>query len=89
MKKTYKITTSEGVHARPAALLVAAVTPFESDVELKHNNRSVNLKSIMGVMSLGVTPGSVVEITANGPDAEKLLQTVTELIVSKAIGEEC
>jgi len=88
MKRMYKITTTEGIHARPAALLVAAVTPFKSNVELTHNNRTVNLKSIMGVMSLGVTPGSIVEITADGADAATLLQTVTELIVSKKIGEE-
>lgn len=43
----------------------------------------------MGVMSLGVTPGSIVEIAVDGADAETLLQTVTELMVSKKIGEEC
>ncbi|HBT72985.1 MAG TPA: HPr family phosphocarrier protein [Lysinibacillus sp.] len=89
MKKMYKITSPEGIHARPAALLVTAVTPFESDIQLTYKGKSVNLKSIMGVMSLGVTPGSIVEISAAGPDIEKLFQTVTEIMVSKEIGEEC
>lgn len=89
MKKIYKITAPEGLHARPAALLVTAVTPFECDVQLNYKEKSVNLKSIMGVMAQGVAPGSIVEISADGPDAEQLFQTVTEVIVSKGIGEEC
>ncbi|WP_418302417.1 HPr family phosphocarrier protein [Lysinibacillus fusiformis] len=87
MKKMYKITTPEGIHARPAALLVTAVTPFESDITLKFQEKAVNLKSIMGVMSLGVKPGSVVEISADGPDVEKLFQTITDIMVSKEIGK--
>ncbi|MEX3744907.1 MULTISPECIES: HPr family phosphocarrier protein [Lysinibacillus] len=89
MKKMFNITAPEGLHARPAALLVTAVTPFECDVQLTYKEKSVNLKSIMGVMALGIAPGSIVEISAEGPDAEKLFQTITEVIVSKGIGEEC
>jgi len=89
MKKMFNITAPEGLHARPAALLVTAVTPFECDVQLTYKEKSVNLKSIMGVMALGIAPGSIVEISAEGPDAEKLFQTVTEVMVSKGIGEEC
>ena len=66
MKKMYKITSPEGIHARPAALLVTAVTPFQNDIKLTYKEKSVNLKSIMGVMSLGVKPESVVEISAEG-----------------------
>jgi phosphocarrier protein HPr len=89
MKKMFNITAPEGLHARPAALLVTAVTSFECDVQLTYKEKSVNLKSIMGVMALGIAPGSIVEISAEGPDAEKLFQTVTEVMVSKGIGEEC
>jgi len=89
MKKMFKITAQEGLHARPAALLVTAVTPFECDVQLTYKEKSVNLKSIMGVMAQGIAPGSIVEISAEGPDAEKLFQTITEVMVSKGIGEEC
>lgn len=89
MKKTFKITTPEGLHARPTALIVSAVTPFEAEVELTYKEKSVNLKSIMGVMSQGISPGSVVTISAQGADADKLMKTVTEVIISKGIGEEC
>lgn len=89
MKKTFKITTPEGLHARPTALLVSAVTPFEGAVELIYKDRSVNLKSIMGVMSQGIATGGVVTILADGVDADKLIQAVTEIIITKGIGEEC
>ncbi|MFY0517355.1 HPr family phosphocarrier protein [Lysinibacillus sp. UGB7] len=89
MKKTYKITTPEGLHARPTALLVTAVTAFKCDVQLIYKEKSVNLKSIMGVMALGITPGSIVDISAEGTDADKLFQTVTDVMITKGIGEEC
>ncbi|MET4562538.1 HPr family phosphocarrier protein [Lysinibacillus parviboronicapiens] len=89
MKKTFKITTPEGLHARPSALLVTAVTPFECDVLLTYNDKSVNLKSIMGVMALGILPGSIVAISAEGADADKLIQTVSDIMITKGIGEEC
>lgn len=89
MKKTYKITLSEGLHARPTTLLVTAVTPFSSEVSMTYKEKTVNLKSIMGVMALGVAPGSVVEISAEGPDAKELMDKVTEVIISNGIGEEC
>ncbi|KOS67907.1 phosphocarrier protein HPr [Lysinibacillus contaminans] len=89
MEKTFKITTPEGLHARPTALLVSAVTGFKAEVELIYKEKSVNLKSIMGVMSQGILPGGVVTISANGVDADKLMETVTEVIITKGIGEEC
>ena len=50
MEKTFKITAQEGLHARPCALVVNAATPFSSNIEMIHNDRAVNLKSIMLVM---------------------------------------
>lgn len=89
MKKKFKITTPEGLHARPTALLVSAVTPFKSDVQLTYNDKSVNLKSIMGVMSQGIVTGEVVTISAEGADAEVAMQTVMDIMISRGIGEEC
>lgn len=87
MEKIFKITTSEGLHARPSTLLVSAVTPFNSEAQLTYNGKSVNLKSIMGVMAQSITTGSVVTISAEGEDAEELLSKVTEVIISKGLGE--
>ncbi|MFJ7646553.1 HPr family phosphocarrier protein [Lysinibacillus sp. NPDC097279] len=89
MKKTFKVTVLEGLHARPTTLLVTAVSSFESNVTLIYKEKSANLKSIMGVMSLAVSPGSIIEIAAEGRDATELLDKVTEVIISQGIGEEC
>lgn len=89
MEKDFKITAPEGLHARPIALLVNAVMPFEAEVQLTYKDKSVNMKSIVGVMSQGVASGSIVKISANGPDAEPLMQAVSEIMSTKGIGEEC
>ncbi|WP_332646960.1 HPr family phosphocarrier protein [Lysinibacillus sp. 54212] len=89
MEQTFKITTPEGLHARPITLLVSAVTPFAAEVQLTFKDRSVNMKSIMGVMSQGVPQGGVITVAAQGTDAEQLIQAVTEVMESKGIGERC
>lgn len=89
MEKQFKITATEGLHARPCTLLVQAVTPFSSDVQLTFNGRSVNMKSIMGVMSLGIPSGSTITIASEGEDAENLLAKVSTVIKAEGIGVEC
>lgn len=89
MKKQFTITTTEGLHARPSTLLVQAVTPYTSEVQLSYNGRTVNLKSIMGVMSLGVPSGSTITISSDGADAEKLLEKVATVMTTEGIGLEC
>ena len=53
-KRDFNITAETGIHARPATILVQTASKFASDITLTYNGKSVNLKSIMGVMSLGV-----------------------------------
>lgn len=88
MEKQYKIISSEGLHARPCTLLVSAVTPFSSDVQLTYNERSVNLKSIMGVMALGIPGDAIITISANGSDAEAAVEKAGEVILKEGIGVE-
>ena len=61
IEKTYTIISDEGLHARPASKLVGAVSPFSADVKILYKEREVNLKSIMGVMSLGVSKGHTIK----------------------------
>lgn len=77
-EKVYTIIDEAGIHARPATLLVNTVNKFSSDVSLEYNGKSVNLKSIMGVMSLGVTKGAAIKVTATGDDADAALSALTE-----------
>ncbi|WNF36262.1 phosphocarrier protein HPr [Bacillaceae bacterium IKA-2] len=80
MKKTFKITSETGIHARPATQLVNKAGQFESEITLEYKGKSVNLKSIMGVMSLGVGKGAEVEIKCVGSDAEAALVALEEVI---------
>lgn len=87
VEKTFKITNEAGLHARPATLLVNAVNSFTADVNLEANGRKVNLKSIMGVMSLGISKGTDVKITASGSDEEAALEAVERAITAEELGE--
>lgn len=77
-KREFHIIAETGIHARPATLLVQAASKFNSDINLEYNGKSVNLKSIMGVMSLGVGQGADVTITADGDDAKEAIEAIAD-----------
>ncbi|MFB4165414.1 phosphocarrier protein HPr [Alteribacillus sp. JSM 102045] len=85
-EKTFTITNDTGIHARPATQLVNKAGQFSSDITLEYNGKSVNLKSIMGVMSLGVGKGAEVSIKAEGGDEEEAMQAIEE-VVKEGLGE--
>ncbi|EFG48853.1 phosphocarrier protein HPr [Aerococcus viridans ATCC 11563 = CCUG 4311] len=86
-KQEFNITAETGIHARPATLLVQSASKFNSDINLEYKGKSVNLKSIMGVMSLGVGQGSDVVITAEGDDEEEAIQTIAETMKNEGLSE--
>ena len=86
-RKTFKITSDAGLHARPATVLVQTASSFESEVSLEYKGRTVNLKSIMGVMSLGVPAGSEITITAEGSDETEATAAIENKIISEQLGE--
>ena len=83
--KSFLIIDETGIHARPATILVQTATKFESDIELEYNSKKVNLKSIMGVMSLGVGKGAEVTIYADGKDEEDALTAISETLSSEGL----
>jgi len=85
-EQTFTITADTGVHARPATLLVNKAGQFESEVEISYNDKKVNLKSIMGVMSLGIPKGAEIKITTTGGDEEEALAGVAE-VIKEHLGE--
>ncbi|SDM17510.1 phosphocarrier protein HPr [Sediminibacillus halophilus] len=87
VEKTMTITDETGVHARPATVLVNKAGNFESDINLEYNGKSVNLKSIMGVMSLGIPKDAEIKVTAEGSDEEEALQTIVDTIKNEGLGE--
>ncbi|WP_046176270.1 phosphocarrier protein HPr [Domibacillus indicus] len=86
-EKTFTITDETGIHARPATVLVQTASKFSSDVNLEYNGKTVNLKSIMGVMSLGIPKGASIKVTASGSDEDQAIEGVAETIKSQGLGE--
>lgn len=78
MEKEFVITNEQGIHARPATQLVQLANKYDSDLLLQYNGKTVDLKSIMGVLSLGVTRGSTIIIRANGDDANEALNGISK-----------
>lgn len=88
MEKTFLITAEAGIHARPATNLVAEASKYNCNLTVKMAEREVNLKSIMGVMSLGVNNGAFITICADGEDAEKAILGITQKIYEMHLGKE-
>ena len=86
-KREFHIIAETGIHARPATLLVQAASKFNSDINLEYNGKSVNLKSIMGVMSLGVGQGADVTITADGDDAKEAIEAIADTLKKEGLAE--
>ena len=85
--KDFHVVAETGIHARPATLLVQTASKFASDIQLEYKGKSVNLKSIMGVMSLGVGQGADVVITADGEDAAEALAGIEETLKKEGLAE--
>ncbi|KRL63854.1 phosphocarrier protein HPr [Lactobacillus psittaci] len=86
-KREFHIIAETGIHARPATLLVQAASKFSSDISLEYNGKSVNLKSIMGVMSLGVGKDADVAITADGDDAADAIAAIADTMKKEGLAE--
>ena len=78
----YVVTDAQGIHARPAGILVKAIAKKTSDIKIKKegDTREVNAKSIMAVMSLGVKKGNEVIITAEGEDEEDAIAEIQKVL---------
>jgi len=87
MEQTFLITSEYGIHARPATRLVNLAMTFHSEIDLTAMGRTVNLKSIMGLMSLGIYKGEKVIITVSGTDAEKALVAIADFIITENLGK--
>ena len=86
-KKEYHVIAETGIHARPATLLVQTASKYSSDIQLEYKGKSVNLKSIMGVMSLGVGQGADVVITAEGADEAEALAGIDETMKKEGLAD--
>ena len=82
-RKDFTILNKLGIHARPAAQFVKMANRFQSDIRVEKDGEEVDGKSIMGVMMLAAGHGSVIAVTADGPDSDAALDAVADLIARK------
>jgi phosphocarrier protein HPr len=87
VEKQFKVVADTGIHARPATLLVQTASKFDSEIQLGYNGKQVNLKSIMGVMSLGIGKDASISISANGSDEQDALNSLEELLKKEGLAE--
>ena len=81
------VSNHTGIHARPASTFVQTASKFRSKIQLKAKGKTVDAKSILMLMSIGLSKGTKVTIVADGPDAKEAVKTLKDLIDSK-FGEE-
>lgn len=86
-KRDFTVTAETGIHARPATILVQTASKFTSDITLSYNGKSVNLKSIMGVMSLGVGQNADVTITAEGDDEKDAIEAIDDTMHKEGLAD--
>lgn len=82
-----QITHPVGLHARPAALFVQTSQKFESKVGVGYKDKKVNAKSMLGLLSLGVTKDAVITIMADGSDEDEAIDALKQLVEDN-FGEE-
>ncbi|MCC3146023.1 HPr family phosphocarrier protein [Halanaerobium sp. Z-7514] len=80
IEKSVEIKNRTGLHARPAAQFVQKAGQFESKINIIHEGKEVNAKSIMGVMSLGAGKGNKITIKAEGEDSEQAVKELVDFI---------
>lgn len=86
LEKDVKIVNKYGLHARPAMQFVELANKFNSQIQVSNGTLTVDAKSIMSVMRLAATRGTVLTISADGSDNQQALEAL-ESLVAKGFGE--
>ena len=79
-KRTVTIELASGLEARPIAMLVQLASSYESKIYVQSDNKKVNAKSIMGVMTLGLNAGEELAVTADGEDEQIAVDNIEKFL---------
>ena len=80
--KEVTINNQVGLHARPATFFIQKANEFKSSIWVEKDERRVNAKSLLGVLSLGIVKGTSVSLIADGSDEQTAVDTLVELVSS-------
>ena len=81
MKET-TVNNQVGLHARPATFFIQKANEYKSSIWVEKDDRRVNAKSLLGVLSLGIVKGTAINLIADGPDEEAAINALVDLINS-------
>ena len=79
-KKIITVELPDGLEARPVAMLVQVASQYESRIQVESGDKHVNAKSIMGMMTLGLTAGEEVVVSANGDDEQTAMDDIVKYL---------
>ena len=80
--KTAVVNNQVGLHARPATFFIQKANEFKSSIWVEVEERRVNAKSLLGVLSLGIVKGTEITLIAHGPDEEEAVEALATLLAS-------
>ncbi len=80
VKKDVTITNNIGLHARPATFFIQKANTYKSSIWIEKDDRKVNAKSLLGVLSMGIAKGMTVTLIADGQDESDAIDGLVELI---------
>lgn len=80
LEKEIVVLNIQGLHARPAALLVQIACKYDATITITKDNETVNGKSIMGILMLGAQQHSKIRVVADGEDAEAMVREIEEFL---------
>ena len=83
-KRSIKVRLEDGLDARPVALLVQEASKYESNIYIEVDDKRINAKSIMGMMSLGFTEGQEITVIADGKDEAAAVKEISEYLTANA-----
>lgn len=82
VNKEVLVQNQVGLHARPATFFIQKANEFKSSIWVEKDERRVNAKSLLGVLSLGIMGGTKINIIAGGPDEEAAVDSLVKLVES-------
>lgn len=83
IKKQMVIEITNGMEARPVALLVQVASQYESNIHIEFEDKTLNAKSIMGMMSIGFTTGDEITVIVDGDDEEEAFADIEKYLTNQ------
>ncbi|MGN0614315.1 MAG: HPr family phosphocarrier protein [Porcipelethomonas sp.] len=80
--KDVLVKNQVGLHARPATFFIQKANEFKSSIWIEREERRVNAKSLLGILSLGIVGGTDIRIIADGADEQQAVESLVELVES-------